>query len=81
MNIPRNATTIQSALTPQKIFAKLLEQGDIYLGKYKGSYCITCEDYISEGKITKEKTCPFFHSELREIEEPAYFLRISKYRS
>ena len=65
----------------QKIFTRLLERGDIYLGKYKGSYCITCEDYITKGKITKEKTCPFFHLGLREIEELAYFLRVSKYHS
>src|ERR1700748_1748056 len=30
----------------QKIFAKLLAQDDIYLGKYHGNYCVTCEDYI-----------------------------------
>jgi methionyl-tRNA synthetase len=63
----------------QKTFTKLLEQGDIYLGKYKGNYCITCEDYISKSKISKNGLCPFGHSELRIIEEPAYFLRISKY--
>ena len=62
----------------QKIFTKLLEQGDIYLGKYQGSYCITCEDYISEGKAS-DNYCPSCHSELRMIEESSYFLRVSKY--
>jgi methionyl-tRNA synthetase len=65
----------------QKIFARLLEKGDIYLSKYKGSYCITCEDYISENKIINNNFCPFCHSQLRTIEETAYFLRVSKYYS
>ena len=63
----------------QKIFARLLERGDIYLSKYKGNYCIACEDYISENKIIDNNFCPFCHSQLRTIEEPAYFLRVSKY--
>jgi len=62
----------------QKVFTKLLEKGDIYLGNYKGNYCITCEDYIKESKINNNY-CPFCHSELRLIEERAYFLRVSKY--
>jgi methionyl-tRNA synthetase len=49
------------------------------LGKYKGSYCISCEDYISENKIIDNNSCSFCHSQLRIIEEPAYFLRVSKY--
>lgn len=62
----------------QKIFTKLLEQGDIYLGKYQGNYCVTCEDYIAKSK-TNTNYCPFCHSELRIVEESAYFLQTSKY--
>src|SRR5437764_864808 len=57
----------------------MLEKGDIYLGKYKGNYCITCEDYISEGKTNDNTHCPFCHSQLKVIEEAAYFLRVSNY--
>ncbi|CAI2193019.1 6439_t:CDS:2 [Funneliformis geosporum] len=62
----------------QKIFTKLLAQDDIYLGKYHGSYCVPCEDYIRESKVVNN-CCPFCNSPLRTIEEPAYFLRVSKY--
>jgi len=62
----------------QKIFTKLIKKGDIYLGNYKGNYCITCEDYIKESKVN-DNSCPFCRSELRIIEESAYFLRVSKY--
>lgn len=57
----------------QKIFQQLLEKGDIYLGKYRGNYCVSCEDYV------KEKYCPVCHSATRILEENAYFLRVSRY--
>ncbi|KLL01638.1 MAG: methionyl-tRNA synthetase [Mycoplasmataceae bacterium RC_NB112A] len=66
----------------QKIFTKLLEQGDIYLGEYQGKYCVSCEDYVSENKaINNLCPTPNCHSELREIKEPAYFLKVNKYYS
>jgi methionyl-tRNA synthetase len=57
----------------QKIFQKLLQNGDIYLDKYRGNYCTSCEDYV------KEKECPSCHSETRILEESAYFLKVSRY--
>jgi methionyl-tRNA synthetase len=57
----------------QKIFQQLLEKGDIYLDKYRGNYCVSCEDYV------KEKDCPVCHSATRVLEESAYFLRVSRY--
>ena len=64
----------------QKIFTQLLNQCDIYLGEYKGNYCVNCEDYISEGRAVRHNSCPSCQSELYPITEPAYFLRINKYR-
>ncbi|WNE41441.1 MAG: Methionine--tRNA ligase [Mycoplasmataceae bacterium] len=59
----------------QWIFEELLLKGDIYLGKYKGNYCIVCEEYV-----LNSKKCPSCNSELKEISEEAYFLKINKYR-
>lgn len=63
----------------QEIFTKLLKQDDIYLSKYKGNYCISCEDYIINKN--EKNFCPSCHSSLQIIEQPAYFLRIKKYYS
>ncbi|CAG8598503.1 1838_t:CDS:2, partial [Diversispora eburnea] len=65
----------------QKVFIELLNKGDIYLGEYQGKYCVACEDYVSEGKTSGDNLCPApnCQSELRKINEPAYFLRVSKY--
>ncbi|CAJ0917081.1 7185_t:CDS:2 [Entrophospora sp. SA101] len=67
----------------QKTFTKLLEKGDIYLGEYQGKYCVACEDYVSESKIISNNLCPNSdcQTELRKINEPAYFLKVSKYYS
>src|SRR6185312_7503320 len=65
----------------QKIFTELLKKGDIYLGEYQGKYCVACEDYVRDSKISDNNLCPTsnFHSELRKVNEPAYFLRVNKY--
>jgi methionyl-tRNA synthetase len=66
----------------QKIFTELLNKGDIYLGEYQGKYCVSCEDYIRDSK-TNNNLCPASNcqKELRKINEPAYFLKVSKYYS
>lgn len=65
----------------QKTFTELLNKGDIYLGKYQGKYCIACEDYVSEGKVIDSNLCPTpnCQTELRKVNEPAYFLKVNKY--
>jgi len=65
----------------QKIFIELLNKGDIYLSEYEGKYCVACEDYVSSSKVSDNNLCPTpnCQSELRKINEPAYFLRVSKY--
>ncbi|CAJ0833592.1 4993_t:CDS:2 [Entrophospora sp. SA101] len=67
----------------QKIFTELLNKGDIYLGEYQGKYCIACEDYVRDSKVVDNNLCPTpnCQAELRKINEPAYFLRVSKYYS
>src|SRR6185369_8629377 len=67
----------------QKIFTELLNKGDIYLGEYQGKYCVSCEDYVSDSKVVDNNLCPTpnCQAELRKINEPAYFLKVSNYYS
>src|SRR3954469_17251413 len=53
----------------QKIFQRLLKKGDIYLDKYQGKYCVTCEDYVKDSKIVNNNHCPALNcqAELRKI--------------
>lgn len=62
----------------QKIFEKLLAQGDIYKGSYKGLYCTPCESFWTESQLVDGK-CPDCGREVTMAEEEAYFFRMSKY--
>ena len=63
----------------QKIFRKLYDQGDIYKGKYKGLYCTPCESFWTESQLVDGK-CPDCGREVKEVEEEAYFFKLSKYQ-
>ncbi|MCK8607555.1 methionine--tRNA ligase [Apilactobacillus ozensis] len=72
----------------QKIFQKLLDQGDIYLGEYSGWYSVSDEEYFTEsqlaevyrddsGKVVGGKA-PSGH-EVQLVNEKSYFFKMSKY--
>ncbi len=63
----------------QAVFKKLLDQGDIYKGTYKGWYCLPCEAYVPEASQGENHTCPDCHRPLREMEQESYFFRTSAY--
>ncbi|MGJ7923157.1 methionine--tRNA ligase [Neobacillus sp. LXY-4] len=62
----------------QKIFAQLLEQGDIYLGEYEGWYCTPCESYYTEHQLVDDN-CPDCNRPVKKVKEESYFFRVSKY--
>lgn len=61
------------------IFEKLYQQGDIYLGKYEGLYCIPCESFFTESQLVDGK-CPDCGRDVVEKSEDAYFFKMSKYQ-
>lgn len=65
--------------TVKKIFKKLYEQGDIYLGEYEGMYCTPCESFFTESQLIDGK-CPDCGREVKKTKEEAYFLKCSKYQ-
>lgn len=71
-----------------KIFEKLLEKGDIYLGDYAGWYSVSDEEFFtetqllevyrdSEGKVTGG-LAPSGH-EVEWVKEESYFFKMGKY--
>ncbi|MGY3725482.1 methionyl-tRNA synthetase [Granulicatella balaenopterae] len=72
----------------QKIFKKLLDQGDIYLGEYEGWYSVPDEEYFTESQLQevfrdKEGNmigglAPSGH-EVQLVKEQSYFFKMSKY--
>ena len=62
----------------QKVFTKLLNSGDIYLGEYKGWYCTSCEAFWTESQIGENHVCPDCGKEVHMETEQAYFLNCKK---
>lgn len=62
----------------EKIFAQLLEQGDIYRDTYEGWYCVPCESYILERQL-QNGNCPDCNRPVEKVKEDSYFFRMSKY--
>lgn len=61
-----------------KIFKKLYDQGDIYLGKYEGWYCTPCESFFTESQLNEGK-CPDCGRDVSLTSEDAYFFKLNKY--
>ena len=62
----------------QRIFRRMYDKGDIYLGKYKGKYCTPCESFWTESQL-KDGCCPDCGRPVIDAEEEAYFFRLSNY--
>jgi len=65
----------------QRFVEKMMENGDIYKGKYEGWYCIPCESFWKEEELGDGKTCPQCGRPVKWVSEENYFFRLSKYRS
>jgi len=67
----------------QKVFSKLLEKGDIYLGKYEGWYCTPDESFWTDSQVKVGEDgkhyCPECGREVHRETEEAYFLNCKKY--
>jgi len=63
----------------QLLFEKSLKKGDIYLGKYEGLYCTSCEAYYLEKDLLKG-LCPVHARPLEKVSEESYFFKMSKYQ-
>lgn len=73
-------TENQHTETVRKVFKKLMDNGDIYLGEYSGYYCVPCEFFIPKTKIDENNpVCPDCGRPVKILKENSYFFRLSKY--
>ena len=63
----------------QKVFERMLANGDIYLGSYEGDYCVSCESFFTKSQLGEGNTCPDCGKPTKKVKEESYFLRLSKY--
>lgn len=62
----------------EKIFARLVEKGDIYLDEYEGWYCTPCESFFTDRQL-EEGNCPDCGRPVEKVKEESYFFKMSKY--
>jgi methionyl-tRNA synthetase len=63
----------------RRVFERLRESGDVYLGKYEGWYCVNDETFWLESKLVDGR-CPTCGREVTWISEDDWFFRLSAYR-
>jgi len=65
----------------QQLWELCAKSGDIYKKKYKGLYCVGCEEFKSSDQLNELGECPEHPGKkLEEVEEENYFFRLSKYQ-
>lgn len=64
----------------QRIFKKLVEQGDIYKNEYEGWYCSGCECFLNPKDLTEDGLCPDHLKKPEIVKEVNYFFRLTKYK-
>ena len=73
-------TELRHEKVVKKVFSKMLENGDIYLGNYEGWYCTPCESFWTSSQIQgDDHLCPDCGRPCHTAKEEAYFFRMSKY--
>ena len=63
----------------QKLWELADKAGDIYKKKYKGLYCVGCEEFKTEKDLVEGK-CPIHDKKPEIVEEENYFFKLSRYQ-
>lgn len=63
----------------QKLWRACVQRGDIYKKRYRGLYCVGCEQYYTPDELVDGK-CPEHDTAPEMVEEENYFFRLSKYQ-
>ncbi len=63
----------------RRVFERLRDSGDVYLGRYEGWYCVNDETFWLESKLVAGR-CPTCGRDVQWISEEDWFFRLSAYR-
>jgi methionyl-tRNA synthetase len=62
----------------QALLQACYDAGDIYLGVYRGKYCVACEEYFTDDELDGGD-CPIHRRPVVEYEEENWFFRLSRF--
>ena len=64
----------------QRIFARLMEQGDVTKARYEGWYCSGCEEFKGDRDLLEGRICPNHDRPAEWTSEENYVFDLAKYR-
>ena len=73
-------TDVEHKKVVQKIFQRLVDNGDIYKHSYSGLYCAGCESFLNPKDLTEDGLCPDHLKKPEVVEEENYFFKLTKYK-
>ena len=62
----------------EAVFARLVDQGDIYAGHYEGWYCVPDETFFTESDLI-DGNCPECGRAVEWVDEETYYFKLSAY--
>ena len=74
-------TAPEHEIIVREFFQRVWEQGDIYLDRQQGWYCVSCEEFKEERELTEDRYCLIHTNKKAEWrDEENYFFRLSSYQ-
>lgn len=70
---PRHAPAVA------RLWARVAERGDLYPKRYRGQYCVGCEQFYAPGELV-DGCCPEHGTPTDIVEEENWFFRLSAYQ-
>ncbi|MGA7418172.1 MAG: methionine--tRNA ligase [Acidimicrobiales bacterium] len=67
--------------TVQRFLQQIYDNGWIVKDTYSGLYCVSCEQYYSEGELLEGMLCPVHRTPVEVLEEDNYFFRLSAFEN
>jgi methionyl-tRNA synthetase len=63
----------------EQLWRACARNGDVYVGRYEGLYCIGCEQFYDEADLANGR-CPEHDARPERVAERNYFFRLARYR-
>ncbi|MEL7059852.1 MAG: methionine--tRNA ligase [Acidobacteriota bacterium] len=73
-------TEARHARGVRAIIERIAANGDFYVARHEGWYCVRCEAYYTEKELLEGNLCPIHHTPCEWRSEENVFFRLSRYQ-
>ncbi len=72
-------TDARHIMHAKRLWQRLVERGDIYMGEYEGWYSVSEEMFYTEKELLEGNLSPVTKKPVEKVRESSYFFRLSNY--